>query len=80
MVSGRSRQPTPPITPFQRGECKKNSSRQSHPVGEKEPNEFGLYDLHGNVQEWVEDGWHNIFDGAPMTGEPGLTIPEALAA
>ena len=68
MVSGRSRQSTPATTLFQRGECKKNSSRQSYPVGEKEPNEFGLYDLHGNVQEWVEDGWHNIFDGAPNDG------------
>ena len=46
-----------------------NAEKKTHPVGLKEPNGLGLYDMSGNVNEWVEDCWNDSYSGgAPANG------------
>jgi formylglycine-generating enzyme required for sulfatase activity len=50
----------------------RNSGGKSHPVGQKEPNGLGLYDMGGNVYEWVSD-WSdkNYYRSSPMNNPKG---------
>ena len=50
-----------------------NSNSGTHPVGQKLPNGFGLYDMHGNVWQWVQDCYSDSYAGASMDGSANTT-------
>ena len=49
------------------------SVKQTVPVSSYSANAFGLYNMHGNVWEWVEDCYHETYDGAPAEGSAWTT-------
>ena len=44
--------------------------KKTHPVAQKKPNDWGLYDMGGNVREWVQDWWDHAYYGSMPATDP----------
>jgi formylglycine-generating enzyme required for sulfatase activity len=54
-----------------------NACNRTHPVAQKQPNAWGLYDMHGNVWEWCLDFFQPNYEGAPADGRPRWEVQRA---
>lgn len=55
-----------------------NSNQANHPVATKKPNAWGLYDMHGNVQEWCSDRFDGRYWGRLTLDPEGPSIPRVV--
>jgi len=56
-----------------------NEISTTHPVAQKQPNAWGLYDMSGNVWELVEDDYHSSYEGAPTDGGVWVDYPRSVS-
>ncbi len=52
-----------------------NGCNRTHPVAQKQPNHWGLYDMHGNAWEWCLDFFTTSYEDAPTDGSPRWNVP-----
>src|SRR5205823_5594978 len=57
---------------------KSNSGGQTHPVGSKSANAFGLYDMVGNVWQWTQDCYAETYANAPKDGSASKAATDCL--
>lgn len=47
-----------------------NSGHKTHPVGQLQPNTWGVYDIHGNVEEWIQDWYSETYYAKSPSTDP----------
>jgi formylglycine-generating enzyme required for sulfatase activity len=56
-----------------------NAKSKPHPVGQKQPNQWGLYDMSGNLWEWIHDAYQQEYGTEPVIDPWGASNPMTVS-